>query len=378
MKKIMIIFLIILLSISLTVSAEGNIYDTQQEKDWVDSKLDNVIHELTEKVELKEYYEKVIIDSHNNQLEQEEQLKEFQAWLILTREEIDGLKKSIIEAETQYAIKLKQLKARIVDAYISSGVNLLDIIAKASDINDIFEEIEVRKYINKHDQRLMVDLVNLKLDLEDKRVYAESLAFSYEIAIVDTDTALFNMNQIEIIATETVDMSSQDINVLRNRASKLESESAELMNEIIELQSKMVYAGGKMIWPMPADRTLPTGGSRYGMRLHPIFGVWKMHTGVDLGAPWDANILAVNDGVVLKASFTSGYGNRIVIDHGGGFVTLYAHGNTILVREGEAVTQGQVIMLAGSTGYSTGPHLHFEIFVNGKRDDPLLYVTPLR
>ncbi len=378
MKKIIIILLIITLSFSLTVSAEGNIYDKQQDKDWVDSKLDNVIHELSEKVELKEYYEIVIEGSLKNQLEQEEQLKEFQAWLILTRDEIDKFKQSIVDAEVQYAMKLDHLKNRIIDAYINSGVNLLDIIAKASDINDIFEEIEVRKYINKHDQQLMADLVNLKLDLEEKRVYAEGLEFSYEVAIADTNTALFNMNQIELIATETVDMSSQDINILRDRASILEAESAELMNEIMELQSKMVYAGGEMIWPMPADRTLPTGGGLYGMRMHPIFHVWKMHNGIDVGAPWDANILAVNDGVVLKAGFSSGYGNRIVIDHGGGFVTLYAHGNTILVREGEAVTKGQVIMLAGSTGYSTGPHLHFEVFVNGKRVDPLLYVTPLR
>lgn len=378
MKKIIIIILIITLSFSLTVSAEGNIYDKQQDKDWVDSKLDNVINELSEKVELKEYYEIVIEGSVNNQLEQEEQLKEFQAWLILTRDEIDTFKVSIMESEMQYAMKLDHLKKRIVDAYINSGINLLDIIAKASDINDIFEEIEVRKYINKHDQQLMADLVILKIDLEEKRVYAESLAFTYEVAIIDTNTALFNMNQIELIATETVDMSSQDINVLRDRAAVLEAESAALMNEIIELQSKLDYAGGQMIWPLPADRTLPTGGGLYGMRIHPIFGVWKMHTGIDIGSPWDANILAVNDGVVLKAGFSSGYGNRIVIDHGGGFVTLYAHGNTILVKEGEAVTKGQVIMLAGSTGYSTGPHLHFEVFVNAERVDPLLYVVPSR
>ncbi len=144
MKKIIIIILIITLSFSLTVSAEGNIYDKQQDKDWVDSKLDNVINELSEKVELKEYYEQVIEGSINNQLEQEEQLKQFQAWLILTRDEIDTFKVSIMESEMQYAMKLDHLKNRIVDAYINSGVNLLDIIAKASDINDIFEEIEVR------------------------------------------------------------------------------------------------------------------------------------------------------------------------------------------------------------------------------------------
>jgi len=375
MKKIFLIILVTLLSFSITVSAE-NIYDKQQDKAWVDSKLNNVKSELNEKQELKGYYEQVVKNSVNNQGEQEKQLERYEQWLQDTKNEIEKITQTILTSEVMYAQKLELLKGRIVEAYINSGINLLDIIAGSEDINKVYEQIEVRKYINKYDKQLLKDLVNLKKDLEEKRLEAKELKYTYELAIVDTNTALTNMGKIQTIAEDTVKLSTASIKVLTERAKHLEAESASLMNEIIELQSKMSYVGGDMIWPMPADRSIPTGGAKFGMRMHPIFKVWKMHTGVDLGAPWDANILAVNDGTVIKSGWSRGYGNRIVIDHGGGIATLYAHANTLLVREGEKVTRGQVIALVGSTGYSTGPHLHFEVFANGKRVDPMLYVNP--
>lgn len=375
MKKMVLIILTILLTFSITVSAE-NIYDVQQDKAWVDSELDDVRKDLSETQELKGYYEQIIKNSALNQGEQQNQLEQFEEWLKITREEIDESTQSIITSEIMYAQKLELLKDRIVEAYINSGINLLDIIAGASNINDIYEQIEVRKYINEHDKKLLTELIYLKKDLEDKRLQAKSMAYSYEIAISDTNMALTNMQEIQSIGEDAVKLSSASIESLKKRADQLEAESASLMNEILELQSKASYAGGDMIWPLPADRTLPTGGGKFGMRIHPIFKVWKMHTGVDIGGPWDANILAVNDGVVIKSGWSSGYGNRIVIDHGGGIATLYAHANTRLVREGDKVTKGQVIALVGSTGYSTGPHLHFEVFVGGERVDPLLYVNP--
>jgi len=377
MKKIILIVLILLLTFSVTAYAE-NIYDLQQDKSWVDSKLNQVKDKLSKQEELVGYYEQVIKGSINNQKEQEEQLQSYEQWLATTQKDIEDTSAMIVHNEEMYAQKMEELKSRIVDAYVNSGINLLDVISHANNVNEVFEQIEVRKYLNDYDKQLLEDLSRLKLELEDKRALAKQLSFQYKVAINDTKTALANMNKIQVIAQDTVETSKATIEVQRARLNELEAESAALMNEIIEIQSKTSYTGGKMIWPLPADRTLPTGGSKFGMRLHPIFKVWKMHTGVDLGAPWDANILAANDGVVIKAGWSSGYGNRIVIDHGGGIATLYAHANTLLVKEGDKVKQGQIIALVGSTGFSTGPHLHFEVRANGKPVDPLLYIDPSR
>ena len=97
------------------------------------------------------------------------------------------------------------------------------------------------------------------------------------------------------------------------------------------------------------------------MRVHPITGQYKLHTGVDIGAPMGANFVAANDGVVVKAGPNTAYGNMVIIDHGGGISTLYAHGSEILVEVGQTVKRGDAILKVGSTGYSTGPHAHFEV-----------------
>jgi murein DD-endopeptidase MepM/ murein hydrolase activator NlpD len=127
-----------------------------------------------------------------------------------------------------------------------------------------------------------------------------------------------------------------------------------------------------MAWPVPGYTRIT---SQFGMRTHPITGIYKLHTGTDIGAPLGATFIAANDGVVLKAEYNTAYGNMVIIDHGGGVTTLYGHGSEILVQAGDVVTQGTPVLKVGSTGYSTGPHAHFEVRVNGEYQNPLDYIT---
>ena len=127
-----------------------------------------------------------------------------------------------------------------------------------------------------------------------------------------------------------------------------------------------------MAWPVPGYTRI---SSKYGMRTHPITGVYKLHTGVDISAPMGANFIAANDGIVTKAGMNSAYGNMVIIDHGGGISTLYAHGSEILVHVGQTVKKGESVLKVGSTGYSTGPHAHFEVRINGVVTDPMPYIT---
>ena len=132
------------------------------------------------------------------------------------------------------------------------------------------------------------------------------------------------------------------------------------------------YIGGELEWPVPGYTRIT---SKYAMRVHPITGQYKLHTGVDIGAPEGANFVAANDGIVVKAEKNPAYGNMVIIDHGGGISTLYAHGSEILVQVGQTVKRGEAVLKVGSTGYSTGPHAHFEVRINGITTDPLPYIT---
>ena len=127
-----------------------------------------------------------------------------------------------------------------------------------------------------------------------------------------------------------------------------------------------------LAWPVPGYTKIT---SNYGMRVHPITGQYKLHTGVDISAPIGANFVAANDGIVTKAEYNTAYGKMVVIDHGGGISTLYAHGSEILVTVGQTVKKNDAILKVGSTGYSTGPHAHFEVRMNGVVTNPIPYIT---
>ena len=109
------------------------------------------------------------------------------------------------------------------------------------------------------------------------------------------------------------------------------------------------------------------------MRTHPVTGVYKLHSGTDVAAPIGANFVAMADGIVIKATFNNAYGNMVMIDHDDGIVTLYAHGSEILVKTNQVVKQGEPVLKVGSTGYSTGPHAHFEVRINGSYANPENY-----
>lgn len=127
---------------------------------------------------------------------------------------------------------------------------------------------------------------------------------------------------------------------------------------------------GMFTWPIPGYTNIT---SHFGMRVHPITGVYKLHSGTDVGAPIGANFVAMADGTVTNASYNSSYGNMVMINHGNGIVTLYAHGSELLVKTNQVVEKGQAVLKVGSTGYSTGPHAHFEVRINGNFANPEVY-----
>ncbi|MBR5518347.1 MAG: M23 family metallopeptidase, partial [Clostridia bacterium] len=160
---------------------------------------------------------------------------------------------------------------------------------------------------------------------------------------------------------------------LEAQLKEIEAEEAAVRAQIARLANGgTTYTGGAMLWPTPSCKIIT---SKYGWRLHPVLGYEKLHTGVDIGAGYNANIIAASSGKVITATYNSAYGNYVVIDHGGGVCTLYAHQSSIAVSVGQTVSAGQVIGYVGSTGYSTGPHLHFEVIINGSTVDPLGYIS---
>lgn len=165
-------------------------------------------------------------------------------------------------------------------------------------------------------------------------------------------------------------------NAFESTLSKCKSYEDELINEIKEerlhalKENNVSYIKGQ--WPIKGYTYI---SSPYGYRVHPISKKLSFHTGIDIPAPKNTNVLASDDGIVMFSGYTKGYGNLVKIQHFDGKVTVYAHNNIILVNEGDVVRKGQVISKVGSTGNSTGDHIHFEVIINNKRINPLDGVT---
>jgi len=149
---------------------------------------------------------------------------------------------------------------------------------------------------------------------------------------------------------------------------QLEAKESEV-KRILESYRYGSAPGGKLAWPVAGRLT-----SGFGYRIHPIFGVRRFHSGIDIAAPYGTLVKAADGGQIVQAGYFGGYGYSVMVYHGGGFATWYAHLSSINVSVGQFVERGQVIGLVGSTGWSTGPHLHFEVRINGSPQNPMGYL----
>ncbi len=293
------------------------------------------------------------------------------------QQEIDVANARIDQLNIDIDETKEKLKDRMKVMYEYGATSYLEIIMESKGFSDFFTRIAAIQAIVEHDNAVM-----------DK--YAE------QINEIETAKQLVETEKNEQVEAKGLLTKQQDsLEAVRNEKSKL---IAELNKDIAALEaaekqkekdaqaleaeidralsssksSNVVYKGnGKFAWPS-ASSTRVT--SEFGYRNHPIFKTKKLHRGMDIGAAAGTDVLAGEAGVVLTSGYNSSYGYYITINHGSGYVTLYAHNSKLLVKSGDKVTRGQVIAKCGSTGNSTGPHIHFEVRVNGNFVNPRNYL----
>ena len=210
-------------------------------------------------------------------------------------------------------------------------------------------------------QKLMNELEDHKMQISSSREEKEKIQISLSNMKIIKDKKVIELSEKELELHD-------ELEIYRAQVQQVESE----IKKLALLSTNSNYVGGTMSWPVPGYTRI---SSAFGMRTHPITGVYKLHTGMDIAAPMGASFIAANEGIVVKAEMNGAYGNMVMIDHGGGVSTLYAHGSQILVKVGQNVKKGDEVLKVGSTGYSTGPHAHFEIRINGQYVNPMDYLT---
>jgi len=283
----------------------------------------------------------------------------------------------------QYSLALARLNARVVAVYEQGNVDSVDVILGASNLADLVDRLDYVNQVGAADERIATSVGRAK---EAARAAREATRKLRGVVAGETRAVRARTEQVRAIRNELVSSrqqlvaarSTKRVSLVKVRASEreevseaqaLEQVSAALGAQIQAAQSASSYSppasrsASGFIWPVSGPVTSP-----FGMR-------WgRMHTGIDIGVPYGTPIRAAASGQVIYAGWMDGYGNLVFIDHGRGISTGYAHQSSIAVSNGQAVTQGQVIGYVGCTGHCFGPHLHFEVRVNGTPVDPLGYL----
>ena len=380
MKKILSVFLTVFICLfACNLSA----YPATQ------SELKKKISEADEKIAKAK---KDLQEAKNKQASAEKQkelidnqISEIVSNIVYLNGQITSANEQIAQKEEEIEIAQAKLdenkeyfKSRVLSMYKSGTSTYMELLFGADNMGDFLNRVDMLQYVVKNDKKIVDEMTEArdavieakavieerKADLEDSKVLSEQQKSSLDSALAQ---------QQEIIA-----QLGQEIKVNEKEAAEAQKEKDALNRQLEQELSgynapsggASTYSGGKMAWPTPQGGTITCP---FGYRTYPSVG---MHTGLDIGIRYGSTIAAAEAGTVIKVvNGTTGYGKYLMINHGGGVVTLYAHSSKIVVQVGEYVERGQKIAEIGSTGFSTGPHLHFEVRINGKAVNPIGYIT---
>jgi len=277
----------------------------------------------------------------------------------------------IVDLEAEIDKNNTLLEERLRVMYKNGTAGYLEVILDADSIIDALTRLDMIQLIVKSDVELLKSIEQQKKEVEELHLTLETKRF--ELTAVINDLAS-KKQEVEIASRSKISyMASIQSNLkeIQRQEAAMEEQSAQIEKDILAAQRAVEYAGGEMLWPAPGNYRVT---SSFGGRTDPITGVWTNHGGTDIAGPYGAPIVSANSGVVLYAGWHYSYGNYVIVDHGGGISTLYGHASKLLVSKGQKVTRGDIIALVGSTGYSTGNHLHFEVRINGVRTQPMDYL----
>ncbi len=292
----------------------------------------------------------------------------------------------LAEAEETEKNQYESMKKRIRFMYEKGNDSYLKMLFEAGSFSDFLNRAGYIQKLSEYDRdqlmtyretRRNVEEAKAKLEIEEYELLKSRSDLSIEQSSMET---LISAKEEEINVFEN-DISNKEAAIKQYEAEiaaqdalikELEATILAEKKRLLEANRKaIVYDGGKFAWPAPSYKRI---SDEYGWRTHPILGVKQFHNGVDMAAPSGSPILAAYDGEVVAADYSSSMGNYIMIDHGDGLYTIYMHASSLGVKKGQMVVRGEQIGLVGSTGRSTGPHLHFSVRENGEYVSPWNYL----
>lgn len=366
---------------------EEQIRRAESEKDALKSglsNLQNIKKDLeTQRSNLKNYVAQ--LDSNLAQIEQN--IQELSGKIAVKEEEIAAAREELETALENEENQKESMISRIRMVYENGEPQMLDMLLKAANFGDFLNRADYVEKVMAYDQKLWQDykLVREYVELCKHELEIEKEILDETKAGVEEEQrnleALIEQKNKDIVAYETditnkekaIKEYEEEIEAQENEIAALEAQIAEDKKNILANSGiVLTYDGGAFKFPVASYTRV---SDEYGPRIHPTLGIQQFHNGVDLASPKGTAIYAAYDGVVVAAAYSATMGNYVMIDHGSGLYTIYMHASALYVEKDDIVVRGETIAAVGSTGRSTGPHLHFSVRLNGEYQSPWNYIT---
>ena len=387
-KNIIAVFVTIIIALSsfnlISTASPRFIYSQSLEDE-----LEQVQQDLKETQEKRKEVEKQEQQYINQVKEVEGQLRSALSELDNLNTKLSEAKSEVDKATIEMVLKEEELKRiedelkekirilndRVAAIYKNGNSNILEILLKAEDFLDFISKLKLMNLFAEQDTQNILEVkekktatIGIKKSIIDLREKQKEYEDKVKQLVIQAEQKARERDDICNEKKNLLTRTTANKNALIKMEKQLEIQEAEV-TRILESYKYGTAPSGKFAWPVAA-RII----SGFGNRYHPIFGYNRFHSGIDLAAPYGTLVKAADGGQVVQAGYFGGYGYSVMLYHGGGFATWYAHLSSINVSMGQFVQRGQVIGLVGSTGWTTGPHLHFEVRINGAPQDPRAYL----
>lgn len=398
---------------NVQATEESNLSEAQQEKKTLENDLQKA-KELIDslkgsKEDIQSEVEK--LDKQLNEISGK--VKELESRLSKKRQEIANTESALNKAKEQEKKQYRNMKKRIQFMYENGQTSYVEMLLSADSFTDFLNAVEYITQISQYDRKMLKEYQNMQVTIADTQKTLETDYASLQSLQAKVQEEKQAVAALESAKKGELNDVADDLTDAQSVAKAYEAE-IQAQNEVIaqiqaaqkraaeqqaaqqqaqaaeENQGATDAAGenqntaqnttpsgngqstGSMMWPCPSSKRVT---SDYGPRTSPTNGASSNHKGLDIGAAYGADIVAADGGTVLVATYSSSGGNYVIIDHGGGLCTVYMHASSLTVSAGQTVSKGQVIAKVGSTGISTGNHLHFGVTLNGVYVSPWGYVS---
>ena len=350
--------------------------DLADQKKALQEKLDVLADDKSQALERKKLLDQQISNTSAQIRNVEVQISDYAALIAQTEAEL-------LDAQQREAAQYELFCRRVRDMEERGTISYWSVLFKASSFTDLLSRLDIINEIMDADQKVIADLQALQAEIAAKKAELESGKAASEAAKADLVAKKAELDVQRAAADKLVQEIQANEAAYETTLDAIDQEEEAIQKRIVQLSKELAAqeaangkpsnaAAGGYIWPVGSRRITSPMGSRFTG----IPGASTNHKGVDIGGVgYNSEIHAAKAGTVIVSQYSSSYGNYVVVSHGSGNTTLYAHMSSRKVETGQAVAQGDVLGITGSTGISNGPHLHFEITENGERVNPLTYLT---